>query len=158
GTVGHPLPGVGAKIVDRETGAPLPYGQEGLLLVQGPNQMLGYLGQPEKTAEVMRDGWYVTGDIAMLDAEGFLHITDRLARFSKIGGEMVPHGRVQEAINQLLGEASCVVTTVPDAQKGERLVVLYTHQEITPDVLWDQLCRTDLPRLWMPKREHMYAV
>jgi len=120
--------------------------------------MLGYIGQPEKTAEVLRDGWYVTGDIAMIDADGFLHITDRLSRFSKIAGEMVPHGRVEEALNQILGEASCVVTAVPDEQKGECLVVLYTHNEYTPDVLWEQLCRTDLPKLWIPKREHFYAV
>jgi len=158
GTVGHPLPGVGAKIVDRDTGAPLPYGQEGLLLVRGPNRMLGYLGQPEKTAEVLRDGWYVTGDIGVIDADGFICITDRLARFSKIAGEMVPHSRLEEALSQILGEAPCVVTAVPDEQKGERLVVLYTHQAITPDVLWEQLCQTDLPRLWIPKREHFYAV
>jgi acyl-[acyl-carrier-protein]-phospholipid O-acyltransferase/long-chain-fatty-acid--[acyl-carrier-protein] ligase len=158
GTVGHPLPGIGAKIVDCETRAPLPYGQEGLLLVQGPNRMLGYIGQPEKTAEVLRDGWYVMGDIAMIDADGFLHITDRLSRFSKIAGEMVPHGRVEEALNQILGEVSCVVTAVPDEQKGECLVVLYTHNEYTPDILWEQLCRTDLPKLWIPKREHFYAV
>lgn len=158
GTVGHPLPGIGAQIVDRETGAPLPSGQEGLLLVQGPNRMLGYIGQPEKTSEVLRDGWYVTGDIAMIDADGFIHITDRLSRFSKIGGEMVPHGRIEEAITQILGAASCVVTAVPDEQKGERLVVLYTHTGYTPEVLWVQLCHTDLPRLWIPRREHVYAV
>jgi len=158
GTVGHPLPGVGAQIVDRDTGAPLPYGQEGLLLVQGPNCMLGYLGQPEKTAAVVRDGWYVTGDVGMIDADGFIHITDRLSRFSKIGGEMVPHGRIEEALNEFLGAASCVVTAVPDAQRGERLVVLYTHPAYTPDVLWEQLCHTALPKLWIPKREHFYAV
>ncbi len=71
---------------------------------------------------------------------------------------MVPHGRVEEALNQILGEASCVVTAVPDEQKGECLVVLYTHNEYTPDALWEQLCRTDLPKLWIPKREHFYAV
>lgn len=158
GTVGHPLPGIGAKIIDRDTGAPLPAGAEGLLLVHGPNRMLGYLGQPEQTAAVLRDGWYVTGDIARIDADGFIQITDRLSRFSKIGGEMVPHGRVEEAIYQLLGEAPCVVTAIPDEQRGERLVVLYTPSEFPPDVLWEQLCQTDLPRLWIPKREHMYVV
>lgn len=158
GTVGHPLPGIGAKIVDRDTGAPLPYGQEGLLLVNGPNRMLGYVGQPEKTAEVLRDGWYVTGDIAMIDPDGFIHITDRLSRFSKIAGEMVPHGRIEEAITQILGDAPCVVTAVPDDQKGEHLVVLYTHKECAPNALWAQLCRTNLPKLWIPKREHLYPV
>jgi acyl-[acyl-carrier-protein]-phospholipid O-acyltransferase/long-chain-fatty-acid--[acyl-carrier-protein] ligase len=158
GTVGHPLPGVVVKVVDQETGCSLPYGKEGLLLVKGPNRMLGYFGQPEKTAEALRDGWYVTGDIASLDEDGFIHITDRLARFSKIGGEMAPHVRIEEAINQILGEAHCIVTSVPDEQKGERLVVLHTHRDMTAEMIWDHLSRTDLPRLWIPKREHFYFV
>src|SRR5262249_19826846 len=85
GSVGHPLPGVAAKIVDAETGEGPLFGREGLLLVKGPNRMLGYLGDPEKTADVVRDGWYVTGDIASIDEAGFIQITDRLSRFSKIG-------------------------------------------------------------------------
>jgi acyl-[acyl-carrier-protein]-phospholipid O-acyltransferase/long-chain-fatty-acid--[acyl-carrier-protein] ligase len=158
GTVGHPIPGVVVKVVDRETGTPLPQGQEGLLLVKGPNRMLGYLGQPEKTREVIRDGWYVTGDIAKIDEDGFIYLTDRLSRFSKIGGEMVPHLRIEEAIQQILGDTSCVVTAIPDEQKGERLIALYTHNEFTADQLWTRLNQTDLPKLWVPKREHFFAV
>ncbi|TMA58611.1 MAG: MFS transporter, partial [Deltaproteobacteria bacterium] len=158
GTVGHPLPGVAAQVVDPETGAPLPCDTEGLLLVKGPSRMVGYLGQPEQTAEVVRDGWYVTGDIAAIDEDGFLRITDRLSRFSKIGGEMVPHLKVEEAINRILGDPGCIVTAIPDEQRGERLAVLYTHREITAEALWEQLCRTDLPKLWIPKREHFYYV
>jgi acyl-[acyl-carrier-protein]-phospholipid O-acyltransferase/long-chain-fatty-acid--[acyl-carrier-protein] ligase len=158
GTVGHPIPGVAVKVVDLETGASLPYGQEGLLLVKGPNRMIGYLGEPEKTASVFRDGWYVTGDIASIDEDGFIKITDRLSRFSKIGGEMVPHLKVEEAINRILGDQNCVVTSTPDEQKGERLVVFYTRKEITPEELWEKLCRTDLPKLWIPKRENFYCV
>jgi acyl-[acyl-carrier-protein]-phospholipid O-acyltransferase/long-chain-fatty-acid--[acyl-carrier-protein] ligase len=158
GTVGHPLPGIAAKIVDIETGDPLAPGQEGLLLVKGPNRMLGYLGEPEQTAEVLRDGWYITGDIATIDDDGFIRITDRLSRFSKIGGEMVPHLRVEEAINEILGDTPYVVTAVPDEQRGEQLVVLYTHTELAANTLWEHLSRTDLPRLWIPKREHFYAV
>ncbi|NOT53924.1 MAG: MFS transporter [Deltaproteobacteria bacterium] len=158
GTVGHPLPNVVVKVVDRDTGAPLPSGQEGLLLVKGPNQMMGYLGQPEKTAEVLRDGWYVTGDIVTIDDDGFIRITDRMSRFSKIAGEMVPHLRIEEAINQILGDAYCIVTAVLDEQKGERLVVLYAHAEFTADLLWEQLHQMDLPKLWIPKREHFYTV
>ncbi len=158
GSVGHPIPGVVAKIVDRETDEQLPTGQEGLLLVKGPNRMLGYLGQPEKTREVIRDGWYVTGDIAKLDDDGFIYLTDRLSRFSKIGGEMVPHLRIEDAIHQILGDMACVVTAIPDEQKGERLVVLYTHTEYTPDALWTQLNQSDLPKLWVPKREHFFVV
>jgi acyl-[acyl-carrier-protein]-phospholipid O-acyltransferase/long-chain-fatty-acid--[acyl-carrier-protein] ligase len=158
GTVGHPLPNVVVKVVDRETGATLPSGQEGLLLVKGPNRMMGYFGQPERTAEVLRDGWYVTGDIVTIDDDGFICITDRMSRFSKIGGEMVPHLRIEEAINQILGDTSCIVTAVPDEQKGERLVVLCTPTEVTADRLWEQLHQTDLPKLWIPKREHFYTV
>jgi acyl-[acyl-carrier-protein]-phospholipid O-acyltransferase/long-chain-fatty-acid--[acyl-carrier-protein] ligase len=112
GTVGHPLPGVVAKIVDRETGVLLPSEQEGLLLVKGPNRMIGYWGQPEKTVEVLRDGWYVTGDIATIDEDGFIRITDRLSRFSKIGGEMVPHVRGEEAVNQILDDSPCEAVLV----------------------------------------------
>ena len=106
GTIGHPLPGVCVRVVDAEnpwSGNPLPLGQAGLLLVRGPNVMRGYLGKPEKTAEVLRDGWYCTGDVAALDEDGFLQITDRLNRFSKIGGEMVPHIKIEEKLHELAG-------------------------------------------------------
>ncbi|HEX9365889.1 MAG TPA: acyl-[ACP]--phospholipid O-acyltransferase, partial [Vicinamibacterales bacterium] len=102
GTVGHPLPGVVAKVVDPETGEGPLIGRDGLLLVNGPNRMQGYLGDPERTADVLRDGWYVTGDIACIDESGFIRITDRLSRFSKIAGEMVPHMKVEEQIRGLL--------------------------------------------------------
>jgi acyl-[acyl-carrier-protein]-phospholipid O-acyltransferase/long-chain-fatty-acid--[acyl-carrier-protein] ligase len=158
GTVGQPLPGVAAQVVHPDTGAPVPYGSEGLLLVKGPNRMLGYLGQPQATAAVFQDDWYITGDIATIDQEGFICLTDRLSRFSKIGGEMVPHGQVEEALNSILGEQACTVTAIADAQKGETLVAVYAHPEIAPDELWRRLCHTDLPRLWLPRREHMLAL
>jgi acyl-[acyl-carrier-protein]-phospholipid O-acyltransferase/long-chain-fatty-acid--[acyl-carrier-protein] ligase len=158
GTVGQPLPGVVARVVHPDTGVAVPSGTEGLLLVNGPNRMLGYLGQPEQTAAVLRDGWYVTGDIAAIDRDGFIRLTDRLSRFSKIGGEMVPHRKVEAAINEILGAPAGVVTAIPDAHKGEALVTLYARPEIAPDDLWDRLRHTDLPRLWLPKREHVYAI
>ncbi|MCC7044190.1 MAG: MFS transporter [Acidobacteria bacterium] len=158
GSVGHPIPGVAAKIVDRETGVELPVGHEGLLLVRGPNLMAGYLNAPERTAEVVRDGWYVTGDIARLDEDGFIFITDRLSRFSKIGGEMVPHVRIEDAINAVLGEVVSAVTAVPDVSKGERIVAFYTRQDVSPSVLWEQLGGTDLPKLWMPRRDCLVPI
>jgi acyl-[acyl-carrier-protein]-phospholipid O-acyltransferase/long-chain-fatty-acid--[acyl-carrier-protein] ligase len=158
GSVGHPIPGVAAKIVDRETGEGPLFGREGLLLVKGPNMMAGYLNQPDRTAEVIRDGWYVTGDIAMMDEDGFIFITDRLSRFSKIGGEMVPHLKVEDAINGVLGEACSAVTAVPDAARGERLVAFYARPDVSPEALWDQLCATELPRLWLPKRECLVQI
>ena len=158
GTVGHPLPGVAAKIVDPVTFQALPPNREGLLLVKGSNRMLGYLNQPERTAEVFSNGWYITGDIALIDDEGFIRITDRLSRFSKIAGEMVPHIRIEEAMGSVLGDSPCAVTAVPDEDRGERLVGLYTQPETTPSELWQRLSETDLPRLWLPKRENLYQV
>jgi len=158
GTIGHPLPGMAARIADPVTFDPLPPNQEGLLLLKGSNRMVGYLGHPERTAEVFRDGWYVTGDIAAIDDEGFIRITDRLARFSKIAGEMVPHVRIEEAIGEVIGEAPCVVTAVGDERRGERLVALYVAPDISPGELWRRLSETSLPRLWIPKRENLYQV
>src|SRR5579863_6007092 len=128
GSIGHPLPGMTVKIVDPETMQPAALDQPGLLLVRGPNVMWGYLNKPEKTAAVLQDGWYNTGDIAMLDEDGFLRVTDRLSRFSKIGGEMVPHIKVEELLQDLAGATDqvFVVTAVPDEKKGERLMVLHT--------------------------------
>jgi len=154
GSVGHPLPGVAAKVVDPETGEGPLIGREGLLLVTGPNLMRGYLGEPDRTAAVVRDGWYATGDIACMDDAGFIRITDRLARFSKIGGEMVPHMKVEEQIQATIDpQASCVVTAVPDDARGERLVALHTDAALASADLWERLCRSELPRLWLPKRE-----
>jgi acyl-[acyl-carrier-protein]-phospholipid O-acyltransferase/long-chain-fatty-acid--[acyl-carrier-protein] ligase len=101
----------------------------------------------------------VTGDIAAIDDAGFVRITDRLSRFSKIGGEMVPHGRVEEQIQSLVGdEHAAVVTSVPDDAKGERLVAFFTNPAMTPQSLWERLCETELPRLWLPKREDLHFV
>ena len=162
GTVGHPLPGVAVKIVNPASFEGLPPNAEGLVLVKGPNRMLGYLNQAERTAEAMHEGWYVTGDIGALDDEGFLRITDRLARFSKIGGEMVPHLKVEESIYAIIGREGgdfrCAVTGIPDDHRGERLVALYTRPDMTAAELWQRLSETDLPKLWLPKRENFYFV
>ncbi len=159
GSVGRPLPGVSAMVVDLDTGEGPLVGQAGLLLVTGPNQMLGYLGEPDLTRDALRDGWYVTGDIATIDEAGYIRITDRLSRFSKIAGEMVPHMRVEEQLQALLRDPHvCVVTAVPDAVKGERLVALYTDPDTPAQEMWERLSRSDLPKLWIPKREDLHIV
>jgi acyl-[acyl-carrier-protein]-phospholipid O-acyltransferase / long-chain-fatty-acid--[acyl-carrier-protein] ligase len=159
GSVGQPVPGVVMKVVDPDGGQELPADQPGLLLVKGLNVMKGYLGDEKKTAEVIKDGWYVTGDIARIDEDGFVTLTDRLSRFSKIGGEMVPHIRVEEKLHELLGSAEqlFVVAAVPDAQRGERLVVLHKDG---PDIdaLLAKLKVSDLPKLWMPDKAAFHAV
>jgi len=159
-SIGHPLPGISVRIVDPVTMAPLPQGENGLLLVRGPNVMQGYLGRPEKTAEVLRDGWYNTGDIAAMDEDGFIRITDRLSRFSKIGGEMVPHIKVEDKLHEIAGatEQLFAVTAVPDDKKGERLIVVHT---LPPDRLQDcvaQLLKSDLPALWKPRTDQFVHV
>jgi acyl-[acyl-carrier-protein]-phospholipid O-acyltransferase/long-chain-fatty-acid--[acyl-carrier-protein] ligase len=160
GRIGHPLPGISVRIVNAETMQPLPTGQEGLLIVRGPNVMLGYLGRPDETAEVLRDGWYVTGDIASEDEDGFLSITDRLSRFSKIGGEMVPHVKIEEVLHELAGvtDESFVVIGVPDGKKGERLVVLTTLREDKVKECLDKLSDSGLPNLWIPRANQFFFV
>ncbi len=155
GSVGKPVPGVAAKIVDPETFEELPVETPGMLLVTGPNVMKGYLHEPEKTAQVVRDGWYVTGDIARIDKHGFIEITGRLSRFSKIGGEMVPHLNVEEAIQKFVqgdnqDELLIVVTSVPDEKKGERLIVVHKKIGKTPQEICDHLKQSGLPNLWLP--------
>lgn len=160
GSVGQALPGVSLSIVDPDTFARVPAGQPGMLLVKGANVMKGYLGRPDLTAQVLRDGWYVTGDIAILDDEGFLRITDRLSRFSKIGGEMVPHGKVEEALHQAVGSDVAVfaVTGIPDEKKGERLAVLTTLDEALLPAALEKLSKMGLPNLFLPRLDMFVKV
>jgi acyl-[acyl-carrier-protein]-phospholipid O-acyltransferase/long-chain-fatty-acid--[acyl-carrier-protein] ligase len=159
GTVGRPMPGIAAMVVDPETGEGPLVGKEGLLLVNGPNRMTGYLGDPALTNQAFRDGWYVTGDIATIDDAGFIRITDRLSRFSKIAGEMVPHMKVEEELQALMRDPySGVVTAVPDEAKGERLVALHTDPALSAQEVWERLSQSDLPKLWIPKREDIRFV
>ncbi|MBL8857689.1 MAG: MFS transporter [Planctomycetes bacterium] len=160
GSVGQALPGVTLQIVDPDTFEPLGVDTPGMLLVKGANVMSGYLNRPDLTAKVLRDGWYVTGDIAMLDDEGFLRITDRLSRFSKIGGEMVPHGKVEESLHQAAASETQVfaVTALPDEKKGERLAVLTT---LAPDQLpavLEKLSKMGLPNLFIPRLDAFVQV
>ncbi len=159
-SVGHPIPGMTMKVVDPESAVELPEGEEGLLLAKGPNVMRGYLRKPEKTAEVLRDGWYSTGDIARIDKDGFVFLLDRMSRYSKIGGEMVPHLAIEEILIEALGTiGQCVfVTGAPDERKGEQLVVLYTPEAGDPDRLFAILKESDLPNLWKPRRENYFEI
>ncbi|HLY97433.1 MAG TPA: acyl-[ACP]--phospholipid O-acyltransferase [Candidatus Angelobacter sp.] len=159
-SIGHPLPGISVRIVSPETMASMPLGEAGLLLVRGPNVMHGYLNRPEKTAEVLRDGWYNTGDIATMDEDGFIRITDRLTRFSKIGGEMVPHIRIEDQLQEISGSTEQIfaVTAIPDEKKGERLIVLHTLPDEKLQECLTQLSKTDLPSLWKPRPDQFVHV
>ncbi len=160
GKIGHPLPGISIHIVDPETKQPVPVDQNGLLLVRGPNVMKGYLNRAEKTAEVFSNGWYTTGDIASMDSDGFVQITDRLSRFSKIGGEMVPHIKVEEKLQEIAGvpEQLFAVTAVPDSSKGERLIVLHTLSQAKFRECYEKFQQSDLPNLWKPRTDQFAYV
>jgi len=160
GSIGHPLPGMSVRIVDPATGRPVPVSEPGLLLVRGPNVMQGYLQQPEKTAEVLQDGWYNTGDIATVDEDGFIRITDRLSRFSKVGGEMVPHIKVEEKLQELADASEQVfaVTAIPDEKKGERLVVFHTLADKDLRECLEKLAKSDLPALWRPRPDQFLSI
>src|ERR1043166_7259002 len=122
GTIGQPVPGVSARIVHRDTFQDLPPGQEGFLLMYGANVMKGYIGRDDLTQKKIVDGgWYITGDLAFLDDEGFITITGREERFAKVGGEMVPLEKVEEELHQILGtsEKLWAVPGTPAGKKGE---------------------------------------
>lgn len=165
GSVGRPFVGTAVKIVDPETGRDLPEGEVGMLVVKGPFVMGGYYGHDELTAEAVRDGWYWTGDIARRDADGFVWITGRQNRISKIGGEMVPHVLIEEAIDRIIavemakneggekdGSLFCAVAAVPDERKGERIVVLLRRGAAEPEVIIKKMREASIPALWVPDR------
>jgi acyl-[acyl-carrier-protein]-phospholipid O-acyltransferase/long-chain-fatty-acid--[acyl-carrier-protein] ligase len=153
GSVGPPMPGIKVKTVDPDTLADLSAGEPGIILVKGPNVMSGYLGRPDLTEKAFKDGWYITGDIARVDEDGFIYITGRLSRFSKIGGEMVPHGKVEDVLHECANSTDRVfaVTAVPDEKKGEKLAVLHTWEEQRLPELIEALTKRGLPNLFIPK-------
>lgn len=164
-TVGRVTPGAVAAVFSPDTGEQLGTNQDGLLKIKGPNVMIGYLDQPEKTAEVVQNGWYNTGDIGRIDDDGFIQITGRQSRFSKIGGEMVPHIRIEQELTRILDEDDadepeviCAVTAVPDSRKGERLIVL--HRPVTRPIseVIDELKKAGLPNLWIPSPDSFCEV
>jgi acyl-[acyl-carrier-protein]-phospholipid O-acyltransferase/long-chain-fatty-acid--[acyl-carrier-protein] ligase len=127
----------------------------------GANVMAGYLGKPELTRAVIRDGWYVTGDMAVIDPDGFIRLTGRLSRFAKIGGEMIPLERIEEELQGIVGssERMLAVTAVPDEKRGERLVVLHMPLNgLSVDQLWQKLSGKGLPNLWVPGVRDFFQV
>jgi acyl-[acyl-carrier-protein]-phospholipid O-acyltransferase/long-chain-fatty-acid--[acyl-carrier-protein] ligase len=160
GYVGQPLPGVSVRIVSSETYEPLGPDSPGLVLVKGPNVMQGYLGRDDLTKAAFHDGWYMTGDQGFVSEDGFLKITGRLSRFSKIGGEMVPHGLIEELLQQGIGaeEQVFAVTSVGDERKGEKLVVLHTLDDAKVDQALERLGAQGLPNLFIPRRDHFIKV
>lgn len=155
GSIGKLFPGMAAKILDPDTLEPLEFGERGLLALRGANVFDGYLDNPDATNATLRGGWLVTGDLSRLDADGFLFIDGRVSRFSKIGGEMVPHATVEAALNAQLGYADAAVPVLAvssrlDEGKGEALVLL-SSVDIALSEVKDALRKAGISNLWMPK-------
>lgn len=175
GSIGIPLGETVVRITDPETGEELPANTPGMMEVKGPTVMLGYYNEPKRTADAVKDGWYLTGDIAKIDDDGFIFITGRQSRISKIGGEMVPHVFVEEEIEKILkkydapsgaveegegdgSELRIAVTAVPDAKKGEKIVVLHTAIPVSAEMICRELADSGLPQLWIPATQDFRPV
>jgi acyl-[acyl-carrier-protein]-phospholipid O-acyltransferase/long-chain-fatty-acid--[acyl-carrier-protein] ligase len=161
GSVGRPLPGVEVFTMSPETGQILPPGETGVLVVRSPARMLGYLDRPDLTEAAFVHGGYDTGDIGRVDEDGFVYITGRLARFAKVGGEMVPldplEARLQQAADErCVSAGEIAVTSVSDGRKGERIVVLYTGLPCSPEELLADL--SDVPAIFRPRVKDFFAV
>jgi acyl-[acyl-carrier-protein]-phospholipid O-acyltransferase/long-chain-fatty-acid--[acyl-carrier-protein] ligase len=154
GSVGKLAPGMAARITSPDSNEPLTLHDTGMLWLKGVNIFEGYLNDPQRSSEVLDDGWFRTGDLGRIDEDGFLFIEGRLSRFSKIGGEMVPHETVETRIIELLelprDERVIAVAGVPDEAKGEALVLL-TTRDIDSKDLRDKLSAAGVPNLWIPK-------
>ena len=155
GSVGRLAPGIAAEIREPETKRKLSLFETGMLWLRGPNIFEGYLHDPKRTVEVLHDGWLKTGDIARFDEDGFLYIEGRVSRFSKIGGEMVPHEAIEQKIVDLLDlsgrdERPIAVVGVQDEAKGEALVLL-SAVDIDLAELRKKLQDAGVPNLWIPK-------
>ena len=161
GSVGQLLPGLAIKITDPATNREIPINQQGIIWFKGSNVFSGYLDDPKKSAEVLSDKWFRTGDVGRVDDDGFLYIEGRISRFSKIAGEMVPHETVEAAINKVLGldseaERRIAVVGIPDEQKGEAILLLSTFagpalEQECIDLRY-KLLDEGLSSLWCPKR------
>lgn len=156
GTVGMPLPGSSFRIVDPETLEELPTGEDGLILIGGTQVMLGYLKDPERTAQVIveRDGlrWYRSGDKGHLDEDGFLTIVDRYSRFAKLSGEMVSLSVVEAQIRAVRGnpELDVCALSVPEPRKGEQIILLAAGAGLDLHTLRKELLESGVSPLTIP--------
>ncbi len=160
GSIGCPLPGIHIRIVDPDTGVELAPGSSGRMQVMAGSVMKGYLNDEELTARVLQDGYYDTGDIAKMDLDGYVYITGRASRFSKIGGEMVPHEGVEEAIARIRARETREIAVAGrgDSRKGERLVVFYISDDFDIAEVIEAMRKEGLPNIWIPKADDFVKI
>ncbi len=164
-SIGTPLPGIAVRITDVDDDSKeLPLTERGMIWFRGANVFHGYVGKEELNSSIFHNGWFKSGDIGQLDLNGFITLGGRLSRFSKIGGEMVPHEGIELAIAQILSippedGVQIAVTGVVDEQKGEALVLLSSlpsHQRSSKEheilsMIRSKLAERGLPNLWVPR-------
>lgn len=157
GSCGFPVPGLAVRIVDAVTGDDVAQGQEGELIVRGPNVMPGYLNKPEETAKALRKGWYHTGDLARADENNFLTITGRLKELIIRGGQNIAPAEIEEVVNAFEPVLDCAVVGAPHEHLGEvpvLFVVARTNQMVDPEALLGH-CRARLSAYKVPQTVHL---
>lgn len=155
GSIGKIFPGMQARILSLSDLSVLPFGEQGLLSLRGPNVFGGYLGNEKATKKSLDGEWLITGDLARLDKDGFVYVDGRVSRFSKIAGEMISHTAVEGAIAKGLGvddsaEHNVAISARLDESKGEVLVLL-TTLDVSFDEIKSIFKKAGLSNLWMPK-------
>ncbi len=160
-SVGECLPGIAVRITDPYSDKRLPMNYKGMIWLKGVNIFGGYLGKEKLNRQIFQDGWFRTGDIGSCDMQGFLRIEGRLARFSKIAGEMVSHEAVEAALMQAFHmdpgdeERHLAVVSIPDQQRGEAIAMLSTTiREYIPQQIMSlryALLDQGNPAIWCPK-------
>ena len=166
-TIGTPLPGIAVRITDVDDDTKeLPLTEQGMIWLKGANIFTGYVGKADMNPTIFKDGWFKTGDIGRMDLNGFITLGGRLSRFSKIGGEMVPHEGVEQVLTEIFdidpaaeGGVQIAITGVTDPQKGEALVLLSAldaHQRSSEEKeilqgIRNALNERQMPTLWAPK-------
>lgn len=160
GSVGQPLPGVQVKIVDPSTFKEVPQGESGLLVVRGPNVMLGYLDNPELTKETIRDGWYITSDIAMQDEQGFITLLDRKERFIKTGEKWISLSAIEEVLHQISKEQwqAFALTLLKNPALGDKIAIIHTAEEKSISNILDEAEKNELLNLIALKAENFIYV
>jgi long-chain acyl-CoA synthetase len=154
GTIGLPLPNTEARIIDPQTGATVPVGERGELAIRGPQVMQGYWRRPDETAKVIQDGWLRTGDIGVMDGDGYFAIVDRAKDLIIASGYNIYPREVEEVLIRHPAVQECVVVGVPDEYRGETVrayVVLKEGMKATPEELI-AFCKQDLAVYKVPKQ------
>ena len=153
GSIGLPIRGQEMKIIDQDTGVDIAPGEYGEIVIKGPNVMMGYLHNPEATAEMITDGWLHSGDIGYMDDDGYFYIVDRTKDMIIRGGENIYPREIEEVLYQHDAIRECAVIGIPDHVRGEEVLAIVVTNDgatVDPDELatfaGERLARYKLPK------------